>query len=503
MKKFILALVGILGVTLSACTTNPPIEYEIVNQDHMTLFTKHQSGNIGDVMPFYHDGVWHFFYLHDSAPKPGFHPWYRLSTTNFTEFEDHGEVIPVIHDTQSQELALGTGSVIEKDGTFYAFYTAHNGRLVPKEMFMLSISTNNMQTWTKQALVIDPRDYGFDVYDFRDPHVVFIPELNQYYMLFTTRYLGRGAIGYLVSDDLLTWTKESNGIYFLNNATTGTGQIDSNLECPTLWYFNGYWYLTFSDQWPSRQTHYLYKKNFSDEWIKPSMNRFDGKGLYAGKVAASDSQMILGGWVSHDFNRTNEFGWGGNFIAHELKQNANGTLYVDIISTIDETISHPQLLEITDSNISNATTKKITFSSISQYQYVTFNDLEGITKIEGYLDIDSIEGYFGLFFDYREGEASYHYDFNADLQRISFYRGHFTQRTTDRLYTVNTFYNTSNQLKFTLLFEEAIDADGSIVTLYMEGQTALTARMFRVEQTNFGFYGLNSNVTISNLKKYK
>jgi beta-fructofuranosidase len=54
-----------------------------------------------------------------------------------------------------------------------------------------------------------------------------------------------------------------------------------------------------------------------------------------------------------------------------------------------------------------------------------------------------------------------------------------------------------------LLFEEAIDADGSIVTLYMEGQTALTARMFRVEQTNFGFYGLNSNVTISNLKKYK
>ena len=51
----------------------------------------------------------------------------------FYEFEDHGETIPVIHDTQSQELALGTGSVIEKDGLFYAFYTAHNGKLHPKE----------------------------------------------------------------------------------------------------------------------------------------------------------------------------------------------------------------------------------------------------------------------------------------------------------------------------------------------------------------------------------
>lgn len=502
MKKFILIAVGVLLITLTACSKEKPIEYETVNQDHMTLFTKQQSGNIGDVMPFYHEGVWNFFYLHDSAPKPGFHPWYRLSTTNFTEFTDHGEVIPVIHDTESQELALGTGSIIEKDGTFYAFYTAHNGKLVPKEMFMLSISTDNMLTWTKQSLVIDPRTYGFDVYDFRDPHVVFVPEENLYYMLFTTRYAGKGAIGYLTSSDLLTWQKENNGIFFLNNTTNGTTQIDSNLECPTLFYFNGYWYLTFSDQWPNRQTHYLYKQNFSDEWIKPSMNRFDGKGLYAGKVAVSDTQIILGGWVSHDFNRTNEFGWGGNFIAHELKQNTNGTLYVDMVQSIRDIISHPQALNIVETNVNTAKPDHIEFSSINQYQQVIFNDLEGISIIEGYLDISAINGYFGLFFDYREGESSYHYDFNLDTQRISFYRGHFTQRSNDRLYTTNTFYNSSNHLKFTLLFEEAIDSDGTIVTLYIEGQTALTNRMFRITKANFGFYSLNSDVTITNLKKF-
>ena len=499
MKKVLILITLLTSVLLSACQKK--ITYEVVNQDNMTIFTKQSSGNIGDVMPFYHNNTWHFFYLHDSAPKPGFHPWYHLSTTDFTSFTDHGEVIPVIHDIESQELALGTGSVIEKDGTFYAFYTAHNGRLVPKEMFMLSISTD-LETWEKQSLVIDPRTYGFDSYDFRDPHVVYIPEKDTYYMLFTTRYLGKGAIGYLVSDDLLTWEKESNGIFFLNNATTGTDSVDSNLECPTLWYFNGYWYMTFSDQWPTRQTHYLYKQNFDDEWIKPLVHTFDSAGLYAGKVAHSEDRMILGGWVSHDFNRSNEFGWGGNFISHELKQHSNGTLYVDLVKEIKEKISHPQALEITDTNI-KASLKQIQFFNDNQYQHVLFNELDGISIIEGYLDIKSIGGYFGLFFDYREGEASYHYDFNLGNKSLSFYRGDYTKRDLINRYTKTDFYNSSNQLKFTLLFEESIDADGSIVTIYIENQLAHTARMFRVEASNFGFYGLNSEVTISNLKKYK
>ena len=47
--------------------------------------------------------------------------------------------------------------------------------------------------------------------------------------------------------------------------------------------------------------------------------------------------MILAGWVSHNFNRPNEFGWEVT-IAHELKQSPNGTLFVNIISTINENL---------------------------------------------------------------------------------------------------------------------------------------------------------------------
>ena len=358
-----------------------------------------------------------------------------------------------------------------------------------------------MNTWEKQTLIIDPRTYGFDLFDFRDPHVVFIPEKGEYYMLFTTRFLGKGAVGYLVSDDLINWEKENDGIFFLNNTSTGTTKTDSNLECPTLWYFNGYWYMSFSDQWPDRQTHYIYKKEFSDDWIKPTVNSFDGKGLYAGKVAASENQMIIGGWVSHDFNRPNEFGWGGNFIAHELKQNPNGTLYIDMIASLKQKLNNPQALTIESSDISSASTKKIIFKPNPKYETVIFNELNGISVIEGYLDIKSIDGYFGMFFDHREGEASFHYDFNLNTQQFSFYRGNYTLRNADRLYASNSFYNNSSELKFTLLFEEALDADGSIVSLYINGQMVLTSRMFNTDKVNFGFYALNSDVTISNLKK--
>ena len=76
-----------------------------------------------------------------------------LSTKNFYEFKDYQEIIPVVHDLESQELALGTGSVIEKM-VFLCFYTAHNGRLLPKEMFMLSISNDNMISGKNKILLL-------------------------------------------------------------------------------------------------------------------------------------------------------------------------------------------------------------------------------------------------------------------------------------------------------------------------------------------------------------
>lgn len=509
MKIKITLIAIMLVVLLAACEQTEEIIYEEVDQTDMGLFIKQAEGRIGDVMPFYDGDKWQIFYLHDTPPRPGFHPWYRFSTENFYEFEDHGEVIPVVHDTQDPELALGTGSVYKKDDTYYAFYTSHNGRLDPVEQMMLSISTDNMETWTKQPeFTLNPYDYGFNPRDFRDPHVVFIPEYGKYYMLFTTRVGYTGAIGYLVSDDLLNWEKQGDGIFFLNNNQTGTDDITSNLECPTLVYFNGYWYLTFSDQWPTRVTHYLYTDDLSQGFRRPTINALDGAGLYAGKIDTDGERLLLMGWVSYDFNRLDEngngeFAWGGNFIAHELRQQPNGLLYVDMIDELDEKISRPQLLEITQTNISGATPSNINFTPNGQYQYAALNNLEGINKITGTLTINEVTDSFGIFFDFEDNQSAFHYDLSPSDRRMSFYRGSFTQRNIANRYTYNDFFVTSSRLNFTLLFEEGIDADGTIVTLYIDGQMALTGRMFLRYDMNFGFYGLNSDVQISQLKLFK
>ena len=78
-----------------------------------------------------------------------------------------------------------------------------------------------------------------------------------------------------------------------------------------------------------------------------------------------------------------------------LNKNTNGTLYVDIVSEIKETISHPQLLTVVEKTLDVASPTRIEFTKGTDYQRVTFNDLDGISIIEGYLDISSVDGYFG------------------------------------------------------------------------------------------------------------
>ena len=73
-----------------------------------------------------------------------------MTTTDFVNYTDYGEVIPFVNDQNDQELALGTGSVIiDSDGSDHAFYTGHNGSLSPKEAIMHATSKDGVK-WNKQ-----------------------------------------------------------------------------------------------------------------------------------------------------------------------------------------------------------------------------------------------------------------------------------------------------------------------------------------------------------------
>ena len=107
-------------------------------------------------MPFYDDGKFNVFYLADQRNgKQGYHPWGLIKTEDFASFDDKGVVINYGDTVESQDIALGTGSVIkDKDGMYHAFYTGHNDTYSPKEAVMHAVSSD-MENWEKAGNVDD------------------------------------------------------------------------------------------------------------------------------------------------------------------------------------------------------------------------------------------------------------------------------------------------------------------------------------------------------------
>jgi sucrose-6-phosphate hydrolase SacC (GH32 family) len=71
------------------------------------------AGSIfGDPIPFYHDGVHHVFYLKSGS-------WYHLVSRDLVAWQELGPAIA----PDENDRSIATGSIVEKDGAFHAFYT--------------------------------------------------------------------------------------------------------------------------------------------------------------------------------------------------------------------------------------------------------------------------------------------------------------------------------------------------------------------------------------------
>lgn len=118
---------------------------------------------MGDVMPFYDDGVMNIYHLQDTVgTNPVFyHPIARLTTSDYVNYTDCG--ISLDFDdaannpdaAKSPDAALGTGSVIkDKQGNYHFFYTGHNDHgqeegLRFNEVIRHAKSYDKQQTWVK------------------------------------------------------------------------------------------------------------------------------------------------------------------------------------------------------------------------------------------------------------------------------------------------------------------------------------------------------------------
>ena len=305
----------------------------------MTIFYKPHNAWLADVIPFYDEGRFRLFYLHDWRNKDKYGegtPWYQISTSDFINFTEHGEMLSR-GKKDEQDLYVFTGSIIKVGDTFHIFYVGHNpyfsklGR--PNQAIMHAISYD-LLNWQKI-----PEDTFYareDIYerdDWRDPFVFYNEAVDEYWMLLAARLKSgpvrrRGCIALSTSKDLKKWKVQepfwSPNLYYTH-------------EVPDLFRIGDWWYLVYSTFSEKFVTHYRMSKTLKGPWIAPVNDTFDGRVYYAAKTASDGIKRFAFGWNStRDKEKDySTWSWGGNLVVHEIVQNLDNSLSVKVPGTID------------------------------------------------------------------------------------------------------------------------------------------------------------------------
>lgn len=472
------------------------VSYYNINDlyQNYSMFYKPSHGWVGDAMPFYENGTFHVFYLQDTRPAPStFHPWYKATTTDFISYVDDDEMIPCGADG-SQEDALGTGSVFKNGSTYYAFYTAHNGDLDPKEFIYLATSSD-LKSWTKQTDFAFRAPDGYDRNEFRDPFIY--KKDNQFKMLVSTRAdVGgdwKGVIAQFTSNDLNNWTVDTTNPFFY------VDDSEFMLECSDYFTQGAYEYIIYSGI-ASRKVHYKYRSAGSTEWKTPSNYSLDGITFYAAKSASDGNNRYLFGWApTRDNNSDSEaLSWGGSLVVHQLKQNSDGTLSVTINQNIVDKITTESELNITGSKTHQNKANSYTLQGSKDNQdYITFDRLSGISRITTTIKPSTATNFgFELGASGNRREV-YRLQIDTESKKVFLKRVYRLTGASQDITSEDLILDNTQEYKVTLLVEN------SICVLYINDQIAFTNRAYLMNQNAWGIFSNNGSVEFTDLKIFK
>lgn len=472
-------------------------------------FYKPQNGHVGDPMPYYHadENRFYLFYLYENANN---HPIYLTRTYDFATFDGFMEVVPS-GSSGSQEEWIGTGSFIEKDDTYYCFYTGHNGNLNPAEKIMMATSAD-LLNWTKQPMATFQASAGYDQNNFRDPHVYWDDTRNMYVMLVTTRKDGKAAFARYTSSDLTNWSLIEPLMAIINN-TPGLYEIETDseiMECPDIFKIGNKWYLTFSriNRDEHRKTFYRISDSPDGPWeicrdANGHHETFDGLYLYAGKTAGNGTTHYLSGWAStgQTVNSNNELPWSGALISHELVQQSSGKLYPAIPDAVDakfDTEVPFGKIQSEGSVSGNDGSYTITAQS-STRSYALFN--RNLSPVKISLKIDASQSdHFGFSFG-ACGDMSEVYSISFDLTSSNRW-----EMPSLCMYQETMEANGKKELNFTPLivpadkqFDVNIVIENSICVVYVNNNVAFTNRLYKMNQNPWAIFSDNGTIKITDM----
>ncbi len=331
------------------------------NGESLQYWLPPNSYGVGDCMPFYADGVFHFMYLldkghHRSKNGLGAHQWIQAVSTDLVHWKHLPFVVPI--DRQN-EGSICTGSVFYHDGIYYAFYAnrsveykAPDGS-VKHRFGLLCVSTSkdgiHFEKQGYDPILQMPEGYGGGT---RDPIVFQCPGENIFHMYITTNYLGKGCWAHAVSGDLKSW-KLLDPVYT---------HLNGEPECPDWFQWGDDFYVIANHL----NGYYKMSKSPLGPWDAPDKPNvlFNGIVNVPKSAPFGKNRRILCGW-------TREHGFGGHAVFHELIRHKDGTLGEKFV---------PEMIPLTENN-------RVDEKNISETQKI-WNDLPGDLRMKAVLEFD-------------------------------------------------------------------------------------------------------------------
>lgn len=458
--------------------------------------TYFSAGYVGDVMPYFENGKFNLFFLHDAKTKPageGFHDIHSFETSDFINYSYNGRMIP--YGTASEpDFGVGTGSMIKVGSTYYYYYSGHNdiGTFLqnnPRESVLLATSTD-MKNWTKVKTFKITAPSGYYDFEFRDPHVFYNEQENKYWMLISAqRNSDRKAVVLK-----MTTTNPASGNWISEGAiyTSNTPENYIMLECPDMFKMGNYWYLLFSENWSqSPGTHYRMSTSPNGPWTKPSNDRVDGAYLYAAKTASDGTNRFLFGWNARRVpeNNTGQKEWAGNLVTHQLLQNNDGTLAVKQPQSIASVFTQNADLKVEQS--SGTLTQNGNSLTLGNNSKALFTNLKPANQISLDLKLGT-SGSSGLVFaqDANSGNGV-KIAFEPQNNRVAAY--FVNNGTEEEINKIPFIFDSSHVYKI------IITISNDVCTLYIDDKTAFTNRIYDVNGKKWGIFSGNNSPVFSNI----
>lgn len=310
----------------------------------------------GDPIPFEHDGDVHLFYLSSPSgtldyPERVRTTWQHAVTNDLRDWQQLPPAVEPGPEGSYDGGGIWTGSVVEKNGTFYLFYTGHHVGAENPQTICLATSTD-LVTFEKHGAnpLVAPATLCEPV-DWRDPYVFFHEEEQRWWMLIAARlvdgpYWQRGCIMLATSDDLVSWTVEDEPFYVPGNTYCP--------ECPELWQgADGRWHLVYSRFSEDVGTVTRVADSARGPFREPERPELGGRRWYAAKSAvlpsgftagSASAERVFFGWVHDavtDEDRGHRWLWGGDFALPRVVSIASsGSLEVSpVIPVWDVTVA--------------------------------------------------------------------------------------------------------------------------------------------------------------------